>query len=59
MSSADTRPTVVIEAPMGSETVVVTTDGKIHRIPFIQNQIDWKAFEEAVKKINKLKDNER
>lgn len=54
MSSADTRPSVVIEAPMGTDTIVVHTDGKIERIPFTNNQIDWKAFEEAVCKINKL-----
>ena len=41
---------------MGTETIVVHSDGKVERIPFANNQIDWKAFEEAVCKINKLKD---
>lgn len=54
--SADTRPTVVIEAPMGTHKCLLHSDGRIERIPFINNQIDWKAFEEAVNKINKRKD---
>ncbi|MGL5015453.1 MAG: hypothetical protein ACRC6V_14390 [Bacteroidales bacterium] len=55
MSSADTHPPVVIEAPIGTGVTVVHTDGKVERIPFVSHQIDWKAFEEAVLKINKLR----
>ena len=55
MSFVDTHQLVHIEAPMGSETIVVQSDGRIKRIPFVNNQIDWKAFEEAVNKINKLR----
>lgn len=54
----DTPLPVVIEAPMGTETIVVHSDGKVERIPITNNQIDWKAFEEAVLKINKLRDRE-
>lgn len=55
MSFVDTLRTVAIEAPMGTETILVYTDGKVERIPFVNNQIDWKAFEEAILKINKLR----
>lgn len=60
MSSVDTHPSVVIEAPIGTETIVVHTDGRVERIPIVNNKVDWEAFEEAVCKINKLKgrDNE-
>lgn len=56
MSSVDIPLSVVIEAPIGTGLSVVLSDGRVKRIPFINNQIDWKAFEEAVCKINKLKD---
>ena len=56
MSSADTRPSVAIEAPMGTHQCLLHSDGRIERIPIVNNKIDWKAFEEAVCKINKLKD---
>lgn len=55
MNSVDTHPPVVIEAPIGTGVTVVHTDGKVERIPFVGHQIDWKAFEEAVLKINKLR----
>ena len=55
MSSVDTRPSVVIEAPIGTGTTVITSDGKSIHIPFTNEGIDWKAFEEAINKINKLR----
>lgn len=57
MSSADTGPTVVIEAPMGTGTYTIDLDGKVKYIPFSNGGIDWKAFEKAIEKINKLKEN--
>ena len=56
MSSVDTCLNVVIEAPIGTHQCLLHSDGRVERIPIVNNKIDWKAFEEAVCKINKLKD---
>ncbi len=42
-----------IEAPMGTSYYTIGTDGKVKRVPFkSHDQIDWKAFEKVLEKIN-------
>lgn len=50
-----TKP-IILEAPMGTGTTVIETDGFIKHIPFSKEGIDWEAFEKLVSKINKLRE---
>lgn len=47
---------VAIEAPIGTHTSLLLSSGEWVRRPHVNTEIDWKAFKEAVDKINKLKD---
>ena len=42
---------LVVEAPIGTHTILVYKDGSVEAIPIDKQQIDW-----AVYKINKLKE---